>query len=202
MIPSSNQLKDEALLKLQGNWANPIVAILVVGVIMGASSIIPLSGLLIGGPFALGMAAFFQKISRNIPVEIGNIFDGFKKFGNAIGAYILILVIVILGIVLLIVPGIIAALALSQTYYIMNDNPEMSITDAMQKSHEMMKGHRGEFFLLNLSFIGWALLCILTLGLGFFVLAPYVSTTNAIYYNYLSEYKNKEIEELGSNLES
>ena len=110
------------------------------------------------------------------------------------------LLIVLLGLVLLIVPGIIAALALSQTYRIMADNPQMSITDAMQRSHDIMKGHRGEYFLLNLSFIGWALLCILTLGLGFFILAPYISTTTSLYYNYLTSYKQSELEELGSKL--
>jgi uncharacterized membrane protein len=82
----------------------------------------------------------------------------------------------------------------------MKDNPTMGITEAMQKSHEMMKGHRGDYFLFNLSFIGWAFLCIFTLGLGFLILAPYVSTSNAIYYNYLVGYQDKQIDEIGSEL--
>jgi uncharacterized membrane protein len=200
MRPAFSEIKNEALRKLDKKWGNAAVAILVVGIISAAASIIPFGGVVTAGPFALGMAIYFLKLSRDESVDLNNIFDGFKNFGNAIGAYILMMIIIFLGILLLIVPGIIAALALSQTYRIMKDNPSMSITDAMQKSHEMMKGHRGDYFLFNLSFIGWALLCLLTLGLGFFVLAPYVSTSNAIYYNYLVGYQDKQIDKIGSEL--
>jgi uncharacterized membrane protein len=200
MRPAFSEIKNEALRKLDKKWGNAAVAILVVGIISAAASIIPFGGIVTAGPFALGMAIYFLKLSRDESVDLNNIFDGFKNFGNAIGAYILMMIIIFLGILLLIVPGIIAALALSQTYRIMKDNPSMSITDAMQKSHEMMKGHRGDYFLFNLSFIGWALLCLLTLGLGFFVLAPYVSTSNAIYYNYLVGYQDKQIDKIGSEL--
>jgi uncharacterized membrane protein len=147
------------------------------------------------------MAIYFLRISRDESVEINNLFDGFKQFGNALGAYLLMLLIIILGFVLLIVPGIIAALALSQTFNIMHDEPNLGPIEAMKKSHEMMKGHRGDYFLLNLSFIGWALLCILTIGIGFLFLAPYASVTNAIFYNNLVDYHNKDIKELGSHLE-
>jgi uncharacterized membrane protein len=200
MRPAFDEIKNEAIRKLDKKWGNAAVAILVVGIISAAASIIPFGGIVTAGPFALGMAIYFLKLSRDESVDLNNIFDGFKNFGNAIGAYILMMIIVFLGILLLIVPGIIAALALSQTYRIMKDNPSMSITDAMQKSHEMMKGHRGDYFLFNLSFIGWAFLCLLTLGLGFFVLAPYVSTSNAIYYNYLVGYQDKQIDKIGSEL--
>jgi len=200
MRPTFDEIKNEALRKLDKKWGNAVLAILVVGIISAIASIIPFGAIATAGPFALGMAIYFIKISRDESVDLNNIFDGFKNFGNAIGAYILILIVVCLGLILLIVPGIISALALSQTYRIMKDNPTMGITDAMQKSHEMMKGHRGDYFLFNLSFIGWAFLCIFTLGLGFLILAPYVSTSNAIYYNYLVGYQDKQIDEIGSEL--
>jgi|688.fasta_scaffold809635_1 uncharacterized membrane protein len=200
MRPTFDEIKNEALRKLDKKWGNTVLAILVVGIISAIASIIPFGALATAGPFALGMAIYFIKISRDESVDLNNIFDGFKNFGNAIGAYILILIVVFIGFILLIVPGIIAALALSQTYRIMKDNPTMGITEAMQKSHEMMKGHRGDYFLFNLSFIGWAFLCIFTLGLGFLILAPYVSTSNAIYYNYLVGYQDKQIDEIGSEL--
>jgi uncharacterized membrane protein len=198
MRPTFDEIKNEALRKLDKKWGNAVLAILVVGIISAIASIIPFGALATAGPFALGMAIYFIKISRDESVDLNNIFDGFKNFGNAIGAYILILIVVFIGFILLIVPGIIAALALSQTYRIMKDNPTMGITEAMQKSHEMMKGHRGDYFLFNLSFIGWAFLCIFTLG--FLILAPYVSTSNAIYYNYLVGYQDKQIDEIGSEL--
>jgi uncharacterized membrane protein len=201
MTQSFNEMKDMALAKLENKWGNAALVVLIAMIITGATNFIPGASLIIGGPISLGMAIYFLRISRDESVEINNLFDGFKQFGNALGAYLLMLLIIILGFILLIVPGIIAALALSQTFNIMHDEPNLGPIEAMKKSHEMMKGHRGDYFLLNLSFIGWALLCILTIGIGFLFLAPYASVTNAIFYNNLVDYHNKDIKELGSHLE-
>jgi len=201
MTQSFNEMKDMALAKLENKWGNAALVVLIAMIITGANNFIPGASLIIGGPISLGMAIYFLRISRDESVEINNLFDGFKQFGNALGAYLLMLLIIILGFILLIVPGIIAALALSQTFNIMHDEPNLGPIEAMKKSHEMMKGHRGDYFLLNLSFIGWALLCILTIGIGFLFLAPYASVTNAIFYNNLVDYHNKDIKELGSHLE-
>jgi uncharacterized membrane protein len=201
MTQSFNEMKDKALAKLENKWGNAALVVLIAMIITGATNFIPGASLIIGGPISLGMAIYFLRISRDESVEINNLFDGFKQFGNALGAYLLMLLIIILGFILLIVPGIIAALALSQTFNIMHDEPNLGPIEAMKKSHEMMKGHRGDYFLLNLSFIGWALLCILTIGIGFLFLAPYASVTNAIFYNHLIDYHNNDIKELGSQLE-
>lgn len=203
MIPTFNQMKDEALERLKSNWGEAILATLVIIAISAVISFIPFGGLIVGGPFALGSAIFFLRMTRGEQAEVKNVFDGFKEnFGNSVGAYILMIIITLLGFLLLIIPGIIALLAMSQTFRIMKDNPGLGATEALQKSHEMMKGHRMEYFLLNLSFIGWALLCLLTFGIGFLVLAPYVSATNAVYYDYLSNQHSKEIDQLGSHLET
>jgi uncharacterized membrane protein len=200
MLPPFSEIKNEALQKLDKNWGNSIAAILIIGIISGVAGFVPGGGLVVGGPFALGMAAYFIKVSRGQSVELNSIFDGFKNFGNALGVYILTLLVVIGFTLLLIIPGIIAALALSQTYRIMCDNPGIGITDAMRKSRDMMNGYKMDYFLLNLSFIGWAFLCILTLGLGFLVLAPYVVTSNTIFYNHISSYNDKQIELIGEEL--
>jgi uncharacterized membrane protein len=179
------QLKNEALSKLQNNWGNLVLATLIFIVISSAVSFIPFAGILTGGPFALGMASLYLNFTRNNNSETNQIFDGFKNFGNAIGAYILMLIIIIFFTFLLIVPGIIAGLALSQTYNVMKDNPQLGVIDCMKKSRDIMQGHKADYFILNLSFIGWALLCILTIGIGFLWLIPYINTTNAIFYNKL-----------------
>lgn len=66
--------------------------------------------------------------------------------------------------------------------YILRDHPELSITETLWTSRMMMKGHKWEFFVLELSFIGWALLCILTLGIGYLWLIPYMQMTIAKFY--------------------
>ncbi|MCM1114058.1 MAG: DUF975 family protein [Clostridium sp.] len=84
--------------------------------------------------------------------------------------------------ILLIVPGVIYWLSTYFTYEILSDNPNMNFNEAMQLSKKMVKGNRTELFVLELSFIGWYLLCIVTLGLASIYVAPYVYTTKALYY--------------------
>ncbi|MDA2341238.1 DUF975 family protein [Bacillus cereus] len=73
------------------------------------------------------------------------------------------------------------------TYYVMIENPEYSVSQAMKESKNLMKGHKLDLFLLWLSFIGWAILALLTFGIGFLWLSPYMSTTTAHFYRYISK---------------
>lgn len=103
--------------------------------------------------------------------------------------------------IVFIIPGIIAALSYSQTFYLMIDDPSLSGMDALRKSKELMKGHKCEYFLLCLSFIGWAFLAAMTFGIGFIFLLPYMALSQAVYYNNLVgnskiERKRKEDEDI------
>jgi uncharacterized membrane protein len=75
--------------------------------------------------------------------------------------------------------------AYSQMFYLLTENPEMTAKEAQKKSIEMMKGHKGELFILGCSFIPWLLLSLITCGIALIYVGPYVSTTMARYYNYL-----------------
>jgi len=200
MVPSFSEMKDEALRKLDKKWGVSVAVVLIVGVLSGAAGLIPFGSVVIGGPLTLGMAGYFLKIARNEEADLNQVFDGFKQFGNALGAYILMILVIAVGFILLIVPGIMAAMALSQTFNIMRDDPSIGAVDALKKSNQLMDGHKMDFFLFNLSFIGWALLCILTLGLGFLILGPYVSTSNAIFYNHLTGHQDQQLKELASEV--
>lgn len=87
---------------------------------------------------------------------------------------------------LLFIPGIIKSYSYSQASYIMYDQvmagEDMSPLDAITASRKMMKGRKWDKFLLDFSFIGWYLLSIITLGLGMFVLQPYLTMTNMVFY--------------------
>ena len=89
---------------------------------------------------------------------------------------------IFLWFLLLIVPGIVAALSYSMTFYILADEPDINAKEALEKSKIMMDGHKMDLFLLGLSFIGWALLCILTLGIGLLWLIPYMNVSAAKFY--------------------
>ena len=205
MIRTNTQYKDEALSILKNNnWSEAILITVLMMVISVGLSLIPfgLGSLLLGGPLAFGYTAYFINLSRGEHKEVGQLFDGFKRFAECLVAQLVMGIIIVVGVLLLIVPGIIAGIALSQTYRIMKDDPTIGAIDALSKSHEMMKGHRMEYFILGLSFIGWALLCLLTLGLGFFVLIPYANTAMTLFYNDLANHQSGEIAELASHLDT
>ncbi|QNQ80416.1 DUF975 family protein [Lactobacillus sp. PV034] len=98
-------------------------------------------------------------------------------------------IFVFLWSLLLIVPGIIKGYAYSMAPYIVKDltdtGKEVEPTEAINLSREIMKGHKWQLFCLDLSFIGWFVLSIITLGIGFLWLRPYFGVTRANYYRHL-----------------
>lgn len=88
---------------------------------------------------------------------------------------------------LFIIPGIIASLAYALTPYLMAEHPDMGANEAITLSKKMMKGNKESLFYLYLTFIGWFLLCLLTLGIGFLWLVPYMSVTVAAFYRDVSQ---------------
>ena len=172
---------------LKGKWAIAIGTLIVYFLIATALQIIPVIGpiasLIISGPFALGLATFSLSISRDQDPKLEKIFQGFNNFGTALGAYLLMLLFILLWMLLLIIPGIIAAISYSMTFYILADDNSIGAMDAIDKSKKMMNGYKWKYFCLGLRFIGWALLCILTLGIGFLWLMPYMQVSMAKFYD-------------------
>ena len=97
-------------------------------------------------------------------------------------AYILVGIYTILWLLLLIIPGIIAAISYSQTFFILADDNTLRPSEAIDKSKKMMDGYKLKYFYLCLRFLGLALLCVLTLGIGFLWLIPYMYVTCAKFY--------------------
>lgn len=186
MTASYQTLKQRALESLKGKWGLAIGALVVYLVIAIPLQFIPFIGsiaaIAIGGPFALGIATFYLRISRNEEATISDIFSGFSNFVPALTTYLLMLLYIFLWTLCLIVPGIIAAFSYSQVFYILSEEPNLSASEVLKKSKQMMDGHKMDYFVLGLTFIGWALLCILTAGIGFLWLAPYYSLTMTKFY--------------------
>ena len=105
-----------------------------------------------------------------------------KKYSRAVPVMGLICLYVMLWTILLVIPGIIKGYSYAMASYISIDNEELSAEECVQRSIEMMKGHKMQLFLLDLSFFGWALLSILTLGIGLLWLAPYQETAHIKFY--------------------
>jgi uncharacterized membrane protein len=192
MKTENKVLMAQAREALKGNWGLAIGTFVVyMLIVMGASTILQLiflglgtiATLIIAGPFALGMTIFALSLSRNQNPRLEMIFDGFNKFGLALGTYLLMLLFIFLWMLLLIVPGIIAGLSYAMTFYILADGQSNGAMDAIDKSIKMMYGYKWKLFCLGLRFIGWALLCILTLGIGFLWLMPYMQISIAKFYD-------------------
>lgn len=175
------QIRSEARRLLSGKWWMLALVWLLYWLLNSVSGV----NLIVGGPLTLGVSALFLKINREQDFQLEEMFSGFNDFGRALTAYLLILIYVLLWSLLLIVPGIIAAISYSMTYFIMADDPHISATDAMRRSREMMMGHKTEYFWLMLSFIGWFIISCFTCGLGFFFLSSYTTMASAIFYRKL-----------------
>lgn len=180
-------LMQNARESLKGKWGLSIGTFLVYMVIIIALNSIPKAGwllwLLVTGPLVLGIIIFSLAISRGKEAKFEQLFEGFKRFGTALSAYLLVLVFTLLWTLLLIVPGIIAGLSYSMTFYILTDDPTVGAREAIRRSKKMMYGYKWKYFCLGLRFLGWALLCILTLGIGFLWLLPYIEISRAKFYD-------------------
>jgi uncharacterized membrane protein len=178
---------------LRGKWGTAILTFFVYTLLTaGPGSLnrhgsgVSISGsltLLIGGPLALGAAIFSLALARGKEARIDQLFQGFNYFSNALVTYLLLVLYVLLWTLLLIIPGIIAALGYSMTFYILADDPQTKPQEALKKSKAMMNGHKEKLFYLCIRFFLLALLCILTLGIGFLWLVPYVHVTMAKFYD-------------------
>ena len=179
MLKLNSELRAASRTTLSGNWTIAALVTLLYLLIAGGVSSIPKVGtvvsLIITYPLVYGFAILFLDLFREgKPLEIGKLFDGFKDFGRIWGTGILIAIYTVLWTCLLIVPGIIKSYSYAMTYYIYNA--------AIEKSMSMMNGYKMKLFLLDLSFIGWMILSVLTLGIGLLFLQPYMSTARAAFY--------------------
>ena len=137
--------------------------------------------LFVGGAMYLGFAIFYLAIARKEEAELGMIFWGFKNYGKAIGLFLLMMLIIFIGLILLIVPGIILALMFGLAFFILADNPNIGVVDALKKSKAMMDGYKGKLFLLTLCFLGLILLAFLILVGIAILLGTFLSPMQSVF---------------------
>lgn len=191
-MTSNSEYRNRAYASLSGNWGEAAVLSLIFYLIsVGVTAMFHLNentnGLLIVAYFLLsplywGFEIAFLNLSRGKNIDFTALFYGYKDFLRIAVTYLLRYIYTVLWMLLLIIPGIIKAYSYSMTPYILNDDPKISNNRAIEKSMAMMEGHKMQLFLLDLSFIGWGILCLFTLGIGFLLLTPYMETAHAKFY--------------------
>ena len=166
---------------------DPEVLVAVFGLIMGAIFIAwvvsTLLKIFVFNPLQVGCYRFFQKNVENTPAPIATIKEG---FGNYVHVFLTLFVkdlFLLLWTCLFFIPGIVKAYSYRMVPFILKDNPDLSVTETITRSRQMMNGHKWAAFVLDLSFIGWHILTCITFGLvGIFWTNPYVANTNAALY--------------------
>ncbi|MEK4873430.1 DUF975 family protein [Bacillus sp. FSL W8-0102] len=145
-------------------------------------------------PVTVGYSWVFLRLVRKEPVQIKNTFELFsgKLYWKSLGLTILITIYTFLWSLLLVIPGIIKSFAYSQAYFILKDHPDYSLNQIITESRKMMNGYKWRYFLLQLSFIGWFILSLITLGIGLLWLVPYVYSSLARFYEEISQ-KREEV---------
>ena len=155
--------------------------LLVISAIMTIAGL--LYGFLFGNVVSVGIAKVSLSAYEGQSVRFTDLFSGLKQYRRNIGTMALYTLFILLGYMCLFVPGIIVSLGLFEVPYLLADDPSVSGMDAIRRSWENMKGHKGELFVFGLSFIGWILLTILTLGVvAIFYSGPYMQISYAGFY--------------------
>ncbi len=175
------ELKSLAKDSLKNNWGIAIGAFLIYMVISYALSATAIGSIFLGF-LVVGYCAVNLSFIRTKQARFETLFSGCSNFVTNFLAYLLVQIFTALWSLLFIIPGIVKACSYSMTCYILNDNPEMSASEAINASKAMMNGHKWEYFVLQLSFIGWYILSAFTFGLLLLYVGPYVNATTAAFY--------------------
>ena len=179
--------------QLKPFWLMASLVCIIYGVLVGLPSELNTYGellsFLLAGPLQLGMCIYFLNIVKQQTPSIENLLEGFKPLAKVLLAYLIITIGTVLGLLLLIIPGIILALGLSMTFYLLAENPEFSVEEALKKSWELTDGYKGELFFLHLRFIPWYFLGLLFFVVGVFLVMPWHQLTLAHYYVHLKVQK-------------
>lgn len=156
------------------------------GAMLGLVSTLSLVQFILGGVIQLGYARFLLNQHDRSAFQVSDLFSQFDRFGAGFCQAFLRGLYVFLWSLLFIIPGIIAGYSYAMTPFIMAEHPFLSAREAIAESKKMMKGHKGELFWLDLTFIGWDLLCGLTFNLGHIALNPYKNAAYAAFYRNLT----------------
>ena len=201
-MDSITNYKNRALSALENKWGNFVAITFVYGFIIGITQILSgdkdspailhLIGLvlfILALPLTWGFQTLFLGAVRGGEATAKDMFEGYNKelFSRVLTTTLLYYVYVFLWSLLLLIPGCIKSYSYAMTPYILKDNPEMKNNAAIEESMRMMDGHKLELFLLDLSFIGWAILSILTCCIGFLWLVPYMNMARVNSYEDLKK---------------
>lgn len=202
--------KNRAIASLDNRWTTPVLCTLVYLLIVFAVSIV---SELVGNseatrsalsliltlallPLSWSFATLFLGFVREGQTSVSALFHGYKKpwLPKSFLLPLLVGIYTFLWTLLLIIPGFIKSYAYAMAYYVYRDHREMGCNEAIEESMRLMYGHKWQLFVLDLSFLGWLLLSMLSLGIGLLWLTPYWSAAHVHFYEDLVREQRADVQ--------
>ena len=208
---TTNDYKNRALASLDSRWTTPVLCTLVyyliflaIGAVTNSlneditKNTISILLYIAAIPLAWSLSVLFLDLIRGEQVSVSSIFRGYKKpwWSKSLLIPLLVGVYTFLWTMLFIIPGFIKSYSYAMTYFVYRDNQEMGCDAAIEESMRLMDGHKMDLFILDLSFLGWLLLSILSLGIGLLWLVPYMQSAHAHFYEDLVRERGTSVQAL------
>ncbi len=195
-------LKERAKKNLSKFWVVVIVATIIVEIATGGSSLQFINKVfrtfgivtLLLLPIHVGYSRFHYNIAKGREADLGDLISVFnaKEYGRSFIGVLLMIIYIVCWMILLVIPGIIKMASYAMTTFILQD-PEfdhLTGNEAITKSREIMNGHKMEFVVLVLSFLGWYILSVITFSAVLLYALPYMKQTLAEFYIELKKENN------------
>ena len=186
---SNIEILSQAWVVLQNNWLTAIGLTVLHGVISGIIGSVGfgVGSIVLSGALTFGFYRTMVQIYRGQKPQFETYFDGFRNFLPTLIAFLVTAVIVIVGMILLVIPGILAAISISQTFYVLQDRPELGAEGAIRESARLVwtNGKMWKVFFMGFLCMFVLILGILAFGVGVFFAAPLISVMGAGLYDEL-----------------
>ena len=217
MMRNAAEFRRMAREALKGRWGLAVLASLIAALLGGTASDIVTSvmdtynaqqgvnftvplisfavSLFIGSVVTIGYAWFNLELIDGGEPSISSLFAYFSCWKTAVAAQLLATLYIFLWTLLLIIPGIVASFSYAMVHYVLADDPDLTAREALARSKKIMEGNRFRLFCLVFSFIGWDILCIFTLGIGYLWLIPYQEAAIAAFYREISGTEKLHVDE-------
>lgn len=188
------EIKEFAKKKIQGHlWDIWKIVLMTYGIFFGFGFLITilfgedaatvsLIGEIILLPLTIGVTSFLVNFVEDKNFDSKDIFNYFKSFVKIVGTLLLSAVLITIASIFLVIPGIILALSYSLVPILLVKREDLGIIETLKLSRTLMNGHKLDTFVLSLSFIGWAFVGTLTLGIAYIWIYPYMSVTFTKFY--------------------
>lgn len=188
------EIKEFAKKKIQGHlWDIWKIVLMTYGIFFGFGFLITilfgedaatvsLIGEIILLPLTIGVTSFLVNFVEDKNFDSKDIFNYFKSFVKIVGTLLLSAVLITIASIFLVIPGIILTLSYSLVPILLVKRENLGIIETLKLSRTLMNGHKLDAFVLSLSFIGWAFVGTLTLGIAYIWIYPYMSVTFTKFY--------------------